>query len=113
MRSQLVKNSQLKDKVNGLVNDAAHGWWKNRTSLLMVSSTYCPVLHCWVPGVLSYTNGSTERHFAHHFLALMMSIAEEAEKRGIPVVDFLFAGVCRFKFNSFQFTDNISDHGLQ
>ncbi|KAF8886613.1 hypothetical protein CPB84DRAFT_1654903, partial [Gymnopilus junonius] len=51
MRSQLVKESCLEGPVNRMVNDAAHGWWKERNSLLMVSSTYCPDLLCWVPGV--------------------------------------------------------------
>ena len=50
MRSQLVKERLLEGPINGLVSNAAHGWWKERTSLLVVSSTYCPDL-------LSYTNG--------------------------------------------------------
>ena len=94
MRSQLVKNSCLEGTVNGTVNDAAHGWWKERNSLLMVSSTYCPDLLCWVPGVLSYTNGASSTHFEHHFLAVFQSIAHEAESRNITVVDEIFSGVC-------------------
>ncbi|KAF8903683.1 hypothetical protein CPB84DRAFT_1746080 [Gymnopilus junonius] len=92
MRSQLVKESRLEGPVNGMVNDAAHGWWKERNSLLMVSSTYCPDLLCWVPGVMSFTNGATEEHFEHHFLAVMQSIAREAESRGMDIIDDLFAG---------------------
>lgn len=98
MRSQLVKNSRMDGSVNGTVNDAAHGWWKERTSLLMVSSTYCPDLFCWVPGVLSYTNGASAAHFEHHFLAVFQSIAHEAESRNIDVVDEIFAGVCDLRF---------------
>jgi hypothetical protein len=97
MRSQLVKNSRLEGAVNGTVNDAAHGWWKERTSLLMVSSTYCPDLLCWVPGVLSYTNGASSGHFEHHFLAVFQSIAHEAESRNIAVADEIFAGVCKLE----------------
>jgi hypothetical protein len=94
MRSQTVKNQRLEGSVNGMVNDAAHGWWKERTSLLVVSSTYCSTLLCWVPGVLSYSNGASATHFENHFLAIIMSIAHEAEARGIPITDDLFAGVC-------------------
>lgn len=93
MRSQLVRNMQIDGSVNGMVNDAAHGWWKERNSLLMVSSSYCPALLCWVPGVLSYTNGATENHFMHHFFAVFYSIAQEAESRSQVVADELFAGV--------------------
>jgi hypothetical protein len=52
-------------------------------------------LNCWVPGILSYTNGATANHFSHHFRALFEGIAVEAERtrRGIEVVDKLFAGV--------------------
>lgn len=93
MRSQLVKDDILDGPVNGMVSDAAHGWWKDRKALLMVSSTYSPVLHCWVPGVVSYTNGASGNHFASHFLAVLQSIALEAENRGIFVTDDLFKNV--------------------
>ncbi|KAF9455214.1 hypothetical protein BDZ94DRAFT_1130311, partial [Collybia nuda] len=87
MRSQLVKDTILSGPVNGMVNDAAHGWWIERTYLLMVSSTYCPVLHCWVPGVLSFTNGASAEHFKFHFLAVFQSISLEAESRSIDLTD--------------------------
>ena len=93
MRSQLVKDDVVDGPVNGMVSDAAHGWWKDRKALLMISSTYCPVLHCWVPGVVSYTNGASRNHFAAHFLAVLQSIALEAEMRGIYVTDDLFKNV--------------------
>ncbi|KAF8962433.1 hypothetical protein BDZ97DRAFT_1759284 [Flammula alnicola] len=96
MRSQLVKDQRLEEPVNGMVNDAAHGWWKERNSLLVVSSIYCPYLFCWVPGVLSYSNGASAAHFEHHFLAVFTSIAYEAESRKIIVVDALFAGMMDF-----------------
>lgn len=94
MRSQLVKERLLEGPINGLVSDAAHGWWKERTSLLVVSSTYCPALLCWVPGVLSYTNGASAEHFKYHFLGVIQSIAREAELKKHPITDGLFAGVC-------------------
>ncbi|KAF9552882.1 hypothetical protein CPC08DRAFT_767975 [Agrocybe pediades] len=96
MRSQLVKDKKLDGPINGMVSDAAHGWWKERTSLLIVSSTYCPVLRAWAPGVLSYSNGASGEHFQYHFLAVLEGIAEEAESRDIPVTDTLFAGVMDF-----------------
>jgi hypothetical protein len=101
MRSQLVKKDRLDGSVNGLVNDAAHGWWAERTSLLMITSTYCPVLFCWVPGVITYTNGASGAHFQYHFFAVILSIASEAESRNIPVTDELFAGVSPLCFNCY------------
>lgn len=76
-----------------MVNDAAHGWWKEQKSLLVVSSVYCPTLLCWVPGVLSYSNGASAAHFEHHFIAVFMSIAYEAELWKVTIVDALFASV--------------------
>jgi len=93
MLSRLVHEYIDDDAVNGLVNDAAHGWWKEGNSLLMISSVYSSDLNCWVPGILSYTNGATANHFSHHFRALFEGIAVEAERRGIEVEDKLFAGV--------------------
>ncbi|KIM38444.1 hypothetical protein M413DRAFT_12871 [Hebeloma cylindrosporum] len=40
MQSTLFKESQLDGPVNGTVNDAAHGWWKERNSLLMITSAH-------------------------------------------------------------------------
>ena len=79
-------------KILGSVK-TSHGWWKDRKALLMISSTYCPVLHCWVPEVVSYTKGASRNHFAAHFLAVLQSIALEAEMRGIYVTDDLFKNV--------------------
>lgn len=93
MRKPLVKDEKLAEPVNGLVNDAAHGFWKNRQHLLMVSSSYSERLESWVPGMLSFTNGASAEHFRQHFLALFIGIAREAEARGIPVTDELFIGV--------------------
>ena len=93
MRSQMVKERLLEGPINGLVSDAAHGWWKERSSLLVVSSIYCPDLLCWVPGVLSYANGASAEHFKYHFLGVIQSIAQEAELKKHPITDQLFAGV--------------------
>jgi hypothetical protein len=42
MVSQLIHDTILDQPVNGLVNDAAHGWWKDQNSLLMITSAYSP-----------------------------------------------------------------------
>lgn len=90
-RSQMVKKERLDGPVNGLVNDAAHGYWTERNPLLMITSTYCPDLLCWVPGVMSYTNGASAEHFHYHFLAVLRSIVQEATFQNIPITDNLFA----------------------
>jgi len=104
MRSQMVKEQLLKGPINGLVSDAAHGWWKECTSLLLVSSVYCPDLLCWVPGVLSYTNGASAQHFKYHFLGVIQSIAHKVELKKHPITDELFAGVCTMNLLNIQST---------
>jgi len=95
MVSQLVRDEKVDSSVNGLVNDAAHGWWKEKNSLLMITSVYSPELSCWIPGLMSYTNGASSTHFKRHFLALFEGMAAEAAARAMVVDDELFAGVCR------------------
>ncbi|KAF9545917.1 hypothetical protein CPC08DRAFT_649234, partial [Agrocybe pediades] len=75
MRSNLIKDDALTGPVNGIVNDATHSYWKEKNALLMISSCYCPILFCWLPGLMSYTNGGTEQHFTHHFYALFTTMA--------------------------------------
>ena len=94
MQSNLFKEFTLDGPVNGTVNDAAHGWWKERNSLLMITSAYSPLLLRWVPGVISYTNGASAEHFKYHFIGVFQSIAREADERKIPLDDTMFAGVC-------------------
>ncbi|KAF8214508.1 hypothetical protein K438DRAFT_1563239 [Mycena galopus ATCC 62051] len=103
MASQLLKLEPITTgPVNGLASplrfpdDAAHGWWLVRTSLLMITSVYCPELHCWVPGIFSYTNGATAAHYECHFYALVQSIAHQADLRSVEVTDQLFAGIADF-----------------
>jgi hypothetical protein len=93
MASQLVREEKLDLPINGFVNDAAHGWWKERNYLLMITSVYSPELACWIPGLMSFTNGASADHFKWHFLALFESIAEEAGWREMAINDELFAGV--------------------
>lgn len=96
LRSQLVKDYILSGSdanVNGIVSDAAHGFWRDHSALLIVSSTFSPNLRCWVPGLLSYSNGASTDHYRLHFLALFQSISREARLRNHPVDDSLFANV--------------------
>ncbi|KAJ6523273.1 hypothetical protein DFH09DRAFT_1420994, partial [Mycena vulgaris] len=98
MAARLIKSSSVDaEAVNGIVSDAAHGVWRERNSLLIVSSTYEPVqLKCWVPGIVSYSNGGTIQHYRIHFFELFVSMAEECDARGIEVTDDLFANVMDF-----------------
>jgi len=59
----------------------------------MITSVYSPELACWIPGLMSFTNGASADHFKWHFLALFESIAEEAESQIMIIKDDLFAGV--------------------
>ncbi|KAJ7024054.1 hypothetical protein C8F04DRAFT_890996, partial [Mycena alexandri] len=97
MASQLLKTELITSgPVNGLVSDAAHGWWLIRTSLLIITSVYCVSLYCWVPAIFSYSNGATAAHYECHFYALLESIAHQAELRKVEVTDELFAGIADF-----------------
>jgi hypothetical protein len=93
MASQLVRNGVLDGPVNGLVSDAAHGYWLDRNALLIITSCHSPFLFCWVPAIFTYSNGSSAEHYKLHFLALFQSIAHEAEREGINITDEMFAGV--------------------
>jgi len=107
MASQLVKNGVLEGPVNGLLSDAAHGFWSDRNALLIITSCHSPLLFCWVPGIFSYSNGSSAEHYKLHFLALFQSIAREAGNRGVEVKDDMFAGVSSA---TSAITRNCNDH---
>ncbi|KAF8829448.1 hypothetical protein HHX47_DHR3000949 [Lentinula edodes] len=97
MRSRLggmFKHHQ--EPVNGIVSDAAHGFWRERNSLLITSSIYEAELHCWVPGLFSYSDGASAEHYMHHFLVLMLSIAHECEANDTIIADRHFAGIIDF-----------------
>ncbi|KAF9468215.1 hypothetical protein BDZ94DRAFT_1184677 [Collybia nuda] len=96
MRSQLVKEHIVEDAVNGIVSDAAHGFWRDKTNLLIISSTYCTTLNCWVPGIMTYSNGASAQHYQLHFQALFETMAAEAESRNIIISDDLFRNVVDF-----------------
>ncbi|KAH6869201.1 hypothetical protein BKA70DRAFT_1131920, partial [Coprinopsis sp. MPI-PUGE-AT-0042] len=68
----------VEDAVSGTLSDAAHGWWRDRHRLLVVSSVFSPAADRWVPVLFSYTNGATSAHYKEHFLVLMKAIANRA-----------------------------------
>ncbi len=93
MSSTATKDTIIGEPVNGMVSDAAHGWWRKRTSLLIVTSTYSTILMCWVPALFSYSNGASKEHYMHHFYALFKSMAKQAEKTNTELTDEILAQV--------------------
>lgn len=94
MAAQLVKDYLLEgDPVNGIVSDAAHGFWRERNHLLIVSSVYSPLLQCWVPSIMSFSNGASAEHYKYHFYALFESIARQALRKGVGLERHHFSGV--------------------
>ncbi|KAJ7771904.1 hypothetical protein B0H14DRAFT_2402183, partial [Mycena olivaceomarginata] len=98
LASRLIKAVSIDtEAVNGIVSDAAHGFWADRNSILIISSTYEPVyLQCWVPGLISYSNGGTAEHYRIHFFQLFLSMAEESRQRAIELIDDMLANVVDF-----------------
>lgn len=83
--------------VNGLVSDAAHGYWLDKTALLIISSCYNKQILCWLPVLMTYSDGQSAAHYKLHFLTLFRSIASEAKDRGRDeVLDEWFAGVSTY-----------------
>jgi hypothetical protein len=93
MASKLLKDRIDSDAVNGIVSDAAHGYWLDPTTLLIISSVFGIELYRWIPGIMTYSNGASEEHYRLHFLALFQSIAAECARRDVPLSDELFANV--------------------
>ncbi|SJL14811.1 uncharacterized protein ARMOST_18282 [Armillaria ostoyae] len=96
MSSTVIKDTIIGEPVNGMVSDAAHGWWRKRTSLLIVTSTYSTILMCWVPALFSYSNGASKEHYMHHFYALFKLMAKQAEKTNTELTDEILAQVVDF-----------------
>ncbi|KAH7874303.1 uncharacterized protein C8R40DRAFT_1171405 [Lentinula edodes] len=97
MASQLHDEAlQVDGPFNGIISDAAHGWWKVQTSLLIISSVFSQILLRWIPVLISYSNGASAAHYEYHFLALFESIARIVGERNKTLVDELLAGVVDF-----------------
>ncbi|KAH7879467.1 uncharacterized protein C8R40DRAFT_992789, partial [Lentinula edodes] len=73
--------------VLSIVSDAAHGFWKKRTDLLIISSVYNERLRCWTPGIFSYADGATSEHYRRHFLAANQIVVEQLEQAKILLSD--------------------------
>ncbi|KAH6884754.1 hypothetical protein BKA70DRAFT_1124602, partial [Coprinopsis sp. MPI-PUGE-AT-0042] len=84
------------DPVNGILTDAAHGWWRNRKSLLIVSSVYSWTLLRWVPVLFTFSDGASHLHYKHHFLALMETMEEACSLENIELQKAFFASVMDF-----------------
>ncbi|KAK0213455.1 hypothetical protein DFS33DRAFT_1377944 [Desarmillaria ectypa] len=96
MSSTVIKDTIIGKPVNGMVSDAAHGWWRKQTSLLIVTSTYSTILMCWVPALFSYSNGASKEHYMWHFYPLFNSMAQQAEKTNTKLTDEVLAQVVDF-----------------
>ena len=82
--------SQHAQPINGLVSDAAHKFFKESNSVLMVTSLYCAVLRRWIPALMSYMDGQTAAHYKHHYLTLFRIIYKLCEDYNIPFSETLF-----------------------
>ena len=108
LRRLLVKNQPIEgEALNGMVSDAAHGFWRERNDLLIVSSTYSLDLRAWVPGQLTYSDGGTEEHYAVHFFNLFVSIALERKARGQKVTDNDLPTVCHIHALAWHCTNTL------
>ncbi len=99
MVAELVKEFTIKQEpVNGIVSDAAHGFWLERNHLLIISSFYSCTLKAWMPALMSFSNGATAQHYHRHFLTLFESIYTEAAACNTETMDSFFRGVRYFSF---------------
>ncbi|KAJ7067608.1 hypothetical protein C8F01DRAFT_1342824 [Mycena amicta] len=97
MRRSCVRDLVDDEALNGIVTDAAHKFFKGPNSILIASSVFeHKFLRCYVPVVLSFSDGGTALHYSFHFRRLFQGIAEQCEAEGIPVTDELFANVVDF-----------------
>jgi hypothetical protein len=83
----------LSGPIHGLVSDAAHKYWKDPKTVLIITSTYSRALRCWVPVLISWSSGQTDAHYATHFLVLFRSMGREAKARQLEMVDAWVASV--------------------
>jgi hypothetical protein len=66
------------DPVYGSVTDAAHKYWKEKNSILILSTRYVDHLRSWIPVLATYARGQSEAYFHIHFLMLMKGVYEYA-----------------------------------
>lgn len=63
MASKLLKDRIDSDAVNGIISEAAHGYFLDPTTLLIISSVFGIELYRWIPGIMTYSNGASEEHY--------------------------------------------------
>ena len=101
---------ELEDRlpaVNGLLTDGAHGFWKQKKSILIVTSCYSKTLLCWVPVLIAYSNGRSAEHYKRYFGVLISSLVDDAKKRSFSLddmVEWALAGVCFLFINLFVYS---------
>ncbi|THU92639.1 hypothetical protein K435DRAFT_671797 [Dendrothele bispora CBS 962.96] len=106
MRNQLLPKDELQSSlfpVQGLVTDGAHKFWSNQKSILIMTSSYSPVIDFWVPGMFSFSNGATAEHYRHHFYAVFLGIDEAATAAGMVLENefFVMVGICIYIIASY------------
>ncbi|KAF7315333.1 hypothetical protein MIND_00047900 [Mycena indigotica] len=93
-RKMSIKDQIKHEALNGIVSDACHDYWSNGKDLLFISSTYEPkFMKCWVPILMTYSNGATAEHYRIHFLKLMRGILRSAIQSNRPFTDSMVANV--------------------
>jgi hypothetical protein len=87
------------DPVAGLQTDGMHKYFQLPNSILISTSTYSPLLSSWVPVMWSYSNGSTQQHYYHHFRCLFRSIRDARRIAGQDFAVDDVAMVCDIYLN--------------
>jgi hypothetical protein len=87
MRQRAVDSIRLEETVAssfnpvyGFVTDAAHKFFKEKNSLLVLSSRYIHEMYCWMPVLATYSSGQSAEHYMVHFLVLMMTMQDQANE---------------------------------
>ncbi|KAF7292078.1 hypothetical protein MIND_01234200 [Mycena indigotica] len=94
LQSQFMRQLSIKDRieeeaVNGIVSDAAHNYFRRKNHYLFVSSVFEPEhLKCWVPIVMSYSNGVSAAHYKPHFLQVYEGLRVEYKQLPTPRPSF-------------------------
>ncbi|KAF5371934.1 hypothetical protein D9757_011489 [Collybiopsis confluens] len=96
MRDRLVPDLETSQPLYGLVSDGAHGFWNESSLVLIVTSIFCEELQFWVPGLFTYSDGTSSEHYRYHFKGVFESIAEVAESKDKKVQDSMFEMVVDF-----------------
>ncbi|KZV89850.1 hypothetical protein EXIGLDRAFT_136981 [Exidia glandulosa HHB12029] len=96
MRDLALRDKRLPGPLNAHVTDACHGFWRAKNDVLIISSAYSERLRCWMPIVLSYSDGQTAEHYAAHFEAYFDGLAAQAEVDNVIISDDLFRNTVDF-----------------